>query len=363
MAMTLKEQSWQSGLVLSDERAEWNENDWPPLKGGGRFDHASVVLDHTVVVLGGYKHFQGDLNSVLLLNLADPNKQWRAGPSMSKSRRAHAAVVCNGGIYVMGGYNGNTLDCIEQINANDLLQQSLTSTSTHESDWTILKCRLSTRRNGCSAVAVKNRYIVVMGGCDGGQRLSSVDIIDTNNHTVIAGPNMNVPRQWCACAVVGHRIFVVGGIAERSVEYLDYATPCANEERNDTLPTFISSLSGWTTHSDLVLSGSRDFGAVVSVGSCLVVAGGRGNSTVEILDTHHNRMWNLPPFHNGISNEGCSMVAVANQVAIIGGWNSPSCATLRLMDKNTWCFRQLCEKQPNGWFHSLGRLRNGEVDS
>ena len=158
--MTLKEQACKSGLFLSEERVEWNENDWPSLEGlegGFRAFHASVVLDHTVVVMGGVKQ-EGATNSVLVLNLAERNKQWRVGPPMNKSRNGLAAVGCNGGIYVMGGYNGNTLDCIEQINASDLLEQSSTSSSTHESHWTTLNCRLSTRRNGCCAVVVHNRY-------------------------------------------------------------------------------------------------------------------------------------------------------------------------------------------------------------
>ena len=338
--MKLQKQAWQSGLVLLDEKAEWNENDWPPLVGGWRSLHATVVLDHTVVVLGGYTDLQGNVNSVLILNLADkPDKRWREGPSMNKKRSGHAAVVCNGSVYVMGGdRNGpSSLDCMEQIGANDLVQPLLTSTSTHERHWTTLKCRLSMGRYGCCAVTVKNRYIVVLGGWDGGHRLSSVDIIDTSNHTVIAGPSMNVPRIWCASAVVGHRIFVVGG---STVEYLDFGKPSDNAERNDTLSTFISSLSGWTTHSDLVLSNPRYSCAVVAVGSCLVVAG--DHRTVEVLDTRHNRMWNLPPFRNGHHN--CSMVTVANQVAVIGRWRNPSCATLPLMDKNTWCFRRLCEQ-------------------
>ena len=50
------------------------------------------------------------------------------------------------------------------------------------------------------------------------------------------------------------------------------------------------------------------------------------------------------------------MVTVANQVAVIGGWQIPSCATLPLIDKNTWCFRRLCEQQPNRWYHSLEGL-------
>ena len=184
-----------------------------------------------------------------------------------------------------------------------------------------------------------------MGG-NNDHYLSSVEIIDTNNHTLVAGPNMTVPRQGCTGAVIGHRIFVVGGQNEDdnldSVEYLDFA----EERRDDSLTTVISFLSAWTTHSELVLSSRRAYCAMVAVGSCLVVAG-EHTSTVEVLDTHHNRVWNLPPFVDYRS--GCSMVAVANRVAVIGGWCNPSCATFPLMDKNTWCFRRLRDQQLNAW--------------
>ena len=375
--MTLKEQAWQSGLVLLDETPEWNFEDWPPLAGGWRERHASVVLDHpdtendnnnkkqTVVVLGGYQQGQGDVNSVLLLNLVDPNKQWREGPPTNKSRRGHSAVVCNGSIYVMGGRNTATLDCIERIDANYLLRSSSTSSSTRASHWTTLNCRLSTPRWGCGAVAVHNRYIVVMGGYND-RYLSSVDIIDTNNHIVTAGPSMTVPRHWCASAVIGHRIFVVGGWNGNeyldSVEYLDYATPFDNDEtEKETGSMFISFSPTWTTHLELRLSNARSPCAVVAVGSCLVVAGGaRVNSTVEVLDTRRNRVWNLPLLGN--HRNGCSLVTPANRIAVIGGGHNPSCTTLPLMDRNSWCFRRLCEQQSNGWYHSLEGMGIRDAD-
>ena len=160
MATTLKEQAWHSGLVLSDEAPQWNENDWPPLEGGRRDEHATVVLDHpdtdndnnnnnkrqTVVVLGGYQAGQGSLDSILVLNVAAPDKHWREGPRMNQKRDGHAAVVCNGGIYVIGGNNGRSyLDCIERIDIKNLLHSPLTTSNKHERHWTRLACRLSTR--------------------------------------------------------------------------------------------------------------------------------------------------------------------------------------------------------------------------
>ena len=368
--MTLQEQARQSGLVLLNEAAEWDKNDWPPLVGRWRDEHASVVLDHhlgtdknsqehTVVVLGGYQTGQGFVNSVLLLNLANTtDKQWREGPPMNKTRFGHAAVVCNGGIYVMGGNNGPNLDCIERIDANDLLQASSTSTSSQQKiHWVTLNCRLSTGRNSCRAVAVHNRFLVAMGGYHD-RFLSSVDIIDTsrNQHTVTAGPSMNVPRRLCGCAVIGHRIFVVGGYNEggelNSVEYVDFTTmPCDNQEsKEQTVGMVISFSSSWTTHSELVLSSGRSPCAVGALGSCLVVAGGWG-STVEALDTHRNRVWNLPLLEN--DRHSCSLVTVANQIAVIGAFRNASCATLPLLDKNTWCFRKLCEQPRNDWYQQF----------
>ena len=361
MTTTVQKQAWQSGLVLLDETPEWNFEDWPPLEGGWRYRHTSIVLNHTdnnkrqtVVVMGGYQQGKGTTDSVLVLNLSDRDKQWREGPPMNKSRRGHAAVVCNGAVYVMGGDNGAPLDSMERIDFNDLFQSSLTTITTHERNWATLNCRLSTPRWGCGAVAVHNRYIVVMGGYSD-RYLSSVDIIDTNNHIVIEGPSMTVPRSYFGSAVIGHRIFVVGGCNDKgyldSLEYLDYATPCDSDViKKEIGLTFISSSSTWITHPDLVLSNAQGSCAMVAVGSCLVAAGGRSR-TVEVLDTHHNRVWNLPPFAN--YRRGCSMVTVANQVAVIGGLRNPSCATLPLLDRNSWCFRRLCEEQPNGWHHSL----------
>ena len=367
MTTTLKEQAWQSGLVLLEETAQWNFEDWPPLEGGWRYRHASVVIEHpdtdndnnhkrqTVVVLGGRKQRQGTTNTVLVLNLAESNRQWREGPTMNKSRDGHAVVVCNGGIYVVGGYReGSCLNCMERINVKDLLQSSLITSTMHESHWTTLTCRLSTPRWGCCAVVVHNRYIVVVGGVND-RFLSSVEIIDASNHTVIEGPSLTVPRRACSSAVVGHRIFVVGGCNEHgyadSVEYLDNTTPCDSDEtEKETGSTFISFSPTWTTHSELRLSNTR---SSCAMGSFLVVAGG-SRQAVKVLDMHRNRVWNLPPFGN--RRDGCTMVTVANQVAVIGGGFNPTCGTLPLLDRNSWCFQRLCEQHFNRWYNCLEQM-------
>ena len=313
---TLEQRAQQSGLVFVDsdtisDTPQWNVNDWPPLLGGWREYHASVVLDHpeqddetqTVVVLGGRQPNHGFINSVLLLSLSNENKQWREGPPLNYTRSCHAAVVCSGGVYVIGGWNGSSrLDSIERIDVSKLCSESMESSTSNQ--WTTLTCRLSTTRRACSAGAVHNRYIVVMSGSNG-NCLSSVDIIDTgvpSNHTVIVGPSMSRPRSGCASAVIGHRIFVVGGYSGhseedlKSVEYLEIHEPSGNETMNTASAVFPSSRR-WTRHDQLNLSIQRCCHTVVAVGSWLI-AMGVCNHTAEtfakVLDTCRNTVWTFP---------------------------------------------------------------------
>ena len=369
MTTTLKQQAKQSGLAFLDSdnnslAPNWNTNDWPPLLGGWRRHHDSVVLDHpeqdnnaqTVVVLGGYKQNQGYTNSVLLLRLAKENLHWREGPPLNNNRAYHAAVICSGGVYVIGGQNGSSrLDSIERIDVANLCSDSMESSTNNQ--WTTVTCRLSTARDKCSAVAVHSRYIVVIGGYNGNTLLSLVDIIDTgiaSNHTVTVGPSMTVPRSGCASAVIGHRIFVVGGLTGyngddfKSVEYLEIHDPSGNETLNTASAVFPSSCR-WTLHGKLNLSIRRRDHAVVAVGSCLIVAGGFSTlDTVEVLDTQRNTVWNGPQSTG--SRYSCSAVVHSRGIAVIGGDDNASCATLSLFDKNTWCFRRLIEQVPSTIF-------------
>ena len=316
--------------------------------------------------MGGRQQGHDDeVNSVLLLNLASSNKQWRKGTPLNMRRCEHAAVMCNGGVYVMGGFFQGNLDCMERIDSIDLLQSSSTSSSTCASNWVTMRCRLSMPRSKCCAVAVHNRYIVVMGGTYNRLgNLSSVDIIDTSNHTVTAGPRMNVPRSFCASAVIGHRIFVAGGRNYYgnlvSLEYLEFAQTCENDKtKAETVAKGISFSSTWTTHSKLALIVARLYSCTAAaVGSSLIVAG--CSKIGEVVDTHCNRVWNLPTFRNPLT--GCSMVTVANKVVIIGGAENPTCATLVLMDRNSWCFRRLCEQQPYHIREGMG-IRHADISS
>ena len=151
--MDVREQRRFSGLVLGsnpEEPAEWTRNDqnWPPLE---LSVHASVVVnppnninEQIVVVVGGEKLGEPANNSVLLFfNAAEQSTRyrlWIEGPAMNEARSFHAAVVCNGSVYTIGGHNYRRfcLNTIERIDIIDLLSAKKHG---NKKPWETLTCR------------------------------------------------------------------------------------------------------------------------------------------------------------------------------------------------------------------------------
>ena len=210
---SIQKQALRSGLAFlgcdnDDDVPQWTTTEWPTLLGGWRSHHASVVVDHdedqqTVLVAGGYNTNKygsvRETSSVLLLSVGANEKKWKEGPDLNFCRMDHASVVCNGTVYILGGVSGAKAQAvIEKMDVVDLTRDT-------SAQWTTAKFSLMTGRKGCAAAVVKNRYIVVAGGisCDGyggygnNSVLSSVEIIDITEespYAVTSGPSMNVAR-------------------------------------------------------------------------------------------------------------------------------------------------------------------------
>ena len=187
-----------SGLTFNQEAPNWQAADWPPLPFDSRPDQrfvASVVVDDpaghtnkssssTVVLLSTQRD---ESNAVHFLQMDDSTQNlcWRIGPSMNRTRMECATVVCRGYLYAIGGiqcnlYPSDRYDTMERIDIQDLLGFSSNGSSPPTNNhWTTLECRLSKKRCGCSAVVVKERFIVVAGGEDYTWTHTSIDILDT----------------------------------------------------------------------------------------------------------------------------------------------------------------------------------------
>ena len=291
------------------------------------------------------------------------NLCWRVGPSMNQTRLFLAAVICRGYVYAIGGH----YDTIERIEIQDLLgnsSQSSSPTSNKRHGWTTLECRLSKKRYGCSTVVVKERFIVVAGGFEM-STLASIEILDTAASTnsaigvvVRAGPPMNVSRAHFGMAVIGSRLYAVGGFDNEktvsSVEYLELDDcvvegPGGGPQRSILISPSnkVSSIwtNSWRIHEQLALNTPRSCFGMVRVGSCLVVVGGRdqeGNGffSGQVLDTQNNYSWQLPELR--WKRDGCTLVAHSTTgIVVIGGSDCRTCERLPLVDQKSACFARL----------------------
>ena len=347
---------------------QWQSSDLPPLRGGWPRFYASVVVKHPdndqeeiVVILGGteWRSHKG-LNSVHLLMIGKEDKECHEGPVMNEVRQDPAAVVCNGSVYALGGWNDlSSLDTIERIPVRDLIRPSSTSNST--TAWTTLDCRLSTEREGCGAVVVHDRFIVVAGGWNVDKVVLSVDIVDTASNSqcsVSVGPSLSEGRVSFGMAVIGQRIYVVGGkqygIPLSSVEYLEF-----DDRLNDTStsePSVFQTAMSWQTDKDIFLDMNRRDHAVVNVGSCLVIVGGRKQGSaywVKVVHTQHSISWKLPDITRGTTSP-FKVLALSDGILVIGGDNEKAFSEkLSLIDKNSAVFTRMLEM---GWSRRAAHL-------
>ena len=352
---SIQEQAHLSELTFANEdntlEPQWRPCGRPSSLLGSRFDHASVVVQQIIVVLGGNRPDDGTTASVILWNMETNVGQ--EGSRMNEERCSPGAVVCNGSVYAIGGYNHSQhyysrLDSIERIHIEDLIPRP--SIDQPQKPWTTLPCRLSTARSACAVTAVHDRFLVVVGGEHKGMPVSLVEIIDTTTATgpvscVVSGPSLPHPRRSCGIAAIGNRIHVVGGcngflggsafVFCSTVDYMDINRPIHGQNATSCFP------SSWKTHLDLTLPNPGCAFATTKVGSCLVVARGRDRAIV-VMDTKNNTVWRLPFLTR--MRQGCSIVTVSRGIVVVGGSGAAGedfLEFLPLMDRHSTIFRRL----------------------
>ena len=213
-----------------------------------------------------------------------------------------AAVVCGTYLYAIAGYNGqHQLDSIERIALSDLTNPNPPNNN-NNNHWQLLPVRLSCAREGCAAVSLANRYIVVMGGYHSTRgELSSVDLLDTWttaawNMSICSGPPLTVPRYACAVAattidsnsnIPTITVWVVGGEGPEGVKYdtveswtwqLDSHNNKEDREKKEDdshllrVP-YANHQTPWKLHTDSVLSEARSHCCLIAVPPQSAVAG------------------------------------------------------------------------------------------
>ena len=124
--------------------------------------------------------------------------------------RAHmGAVAVEKKIYIFGGENYTT-GATSRVEVID--------TESHVSSE--LPC-MSTARTEMGVALIDNRYAWILGGTNEGKELDSIEIFDVEKKEWSVSPiKMTSPRSGIQAVAVGHKIYVIGGVPNRT-EVLD----------------------------------------------------------------------------------------------------------------------------------------------
>ncbi|KAF1895617.1 hypothetical protein Lal_00041898 [Lupinus albus] len=169
---------------------------------------SAVQLNGEIYVFGGGNgHVWYD--TVESYNPIDDN--WTLWPSLSQKKGSLSGAALHGKIYAVGG--GNGIECFSDVEMFDF----------EIGQWILTRSMLDTR---FAPAAVEfngalyatggydgNDYLkYALGGFDGIEMVSSVDVFDPRLGAWIMGEPMNHARGYCAAAVVKESIYVFGGV-------------------------------------------------------------------------------------------------------------------------------------------------------
>ena len=195
------------------------------LPAGGLNAPAAVVLDGRVFVIGG---FEGLTNTpTARVHVYDPvAKAWSEVAPLPAPRGGHAAVVLEGKIHVLGG--GNAVSTIADHSVYDPATGRWTE-----------RAPLS-RAKGSPAAVVFGGRVYAMGGRSGSSDFGDVEVYDAIADRWRRGPRIG-PRGTAGAVVYRGAIFLFGGesqASERTLNAVLRLGPKAKSwTRVNTMPT------------------------------------------------------------------------------------------------------------------------------
>lgn len=263
-----------------------------------RMNTACAVIGDKVYVIGGLTK-EGEITPVVE-EYDSSIDRWTRKTSMPTSRGVAAAAVVNNKIYVFGGRDENGVTDVVEV--YDPLSNS----------WKKMKPMPFARWNHMVAVAEGKIYVI--GGLIGvGNKRESVDKVEIYDPSIDSwniGASIPKPKQNAAVAVMGKKIYVIGGMIG-SAALGGYST--------NTVEVYDLSAGKWITGVPMQLTRS-DADAVVVNDKIYVVGGGKKGEalgTVEVYNSATN-LW-----ESGFSlrkpRTGHCVASVGNKIFIIGG--------------------------------------------
>lgn len=209
--------------------------------------------EYGVVLTGGHCKYQQCTRETYGFSLSGSTEQWAILSAMPGSRTRHAATLCDGQLYVVGGTSSKPATVIRfnpmqnkwcEVDSRGYIARSRKncSATTYKEElyiiggegfwhsvvkfdpkhdnWTNLE-DMTVGRDAHCAVAMENG-ICVIAGYDGEKCVKSVELYNPVNGEWSVMPDMTNARQFAAAAVISHeRILVVGGYSDVMFEHIE----------------------------------------------------------------------------------------------------------------------------------------------
>jgi hypothetical protein len=210
----------------------------PPMPTRRAGSAAALLLDGRFIIVGGYDE-RGIAEGVLATcDIYDPRSQcWEkdGAKPLSRARWGHGCAPLGNKVYVVGG-------CSLQPNAQptESAMETLKSCEVYdpESNTWSSSCPLQIARSGSRVVALDDRYLAAIGGCDDvfgrAETQPTVEIFDVRSgHWSLLAGRLTHPRTTAAAAAIdGRQLLVVGGAPSlSSAEIYRVSIPERSEER------------------------------------------------------------------------------------------------------------------------------------
>jgi len=193
---------FSTGECYNIDKRTWSA--MPPMN-TPRSGCAIVALADKLLVLGGLDSDRV-YNSVEMFSATDGH--WRSGPSMQTRRFALAAAILEDQIFAIGGGTGSEiLDTVEVIPTSAVAQSGKDQQPVNWEMSGALPCP----RLGSGAAVVGGKLFVVGGFNEVSQHLDLVDCFDPQTKVWSSVISMSRPRSSCMVAELNGKLFVCGG--------------------------------------------------------------------------------------------------------------------------------------------------------
>lgn len=243
-----------------------------------RYGAAAVSLDGFIYIIGGSNDSGTPLNSI---ERFDP----RTGRSeqfgrLQVARRHHRAVVVGGKIYVLGGdshlpvgpENVDGASISEDISFGGGFAEGMTAEKGERE--------------------APGDFIVLPSRSSLSPLEPTVEVFDPATRQVSPAPTMPVPKARFACAVVGDRIYAIGGMMMRGGRFFT----------TNSTEVFDPASGRWSAGDNMPAS---RIAIAATVGDFIVIAGGRRkDGDLSVVESYlpAGRVWRqLPPLHEPIN--------------------------------------------------------------